>query len=184
MLVTRKSAITIEPKDLRIGDSIVVIPSKGMSFTATVHDVADTSVLFLADESVAYMPMNEEWTNLGGFKASNLNRWLQSEFLDSLPKEIKDRLLELSIPTYGMIFGHSGYYKRCDPDEDESLCLLTVMKYRLSIYNDELNDYWLANATKITYSHAAFATVSYDGNPNFAPAGHRLGVRPYFRIKK
>lgn len=184
MLVTRKSAITIEPKDLRIGDSIVVFRSKGASFCATVHEVTDTSVLFLADESVVRMSMSKSRTDNTPFGTSDVNMWLYGEFYQSLPEEIKGNLIELSIPTYGMIFGHDKLYERFKPDKDECLSLMAIRKYRISDYDNAPEWWWLRNASKKKETAMRFAVVDCHGRGTYSDVDVECGVRPYFRIKK
>lgn len=128
--------------------------------------------------------MNEGDTNKGGFADSFLNRRLYYELGPELPDFIKNRLIELSVPTYGMIFGHDKFYDKFEPDFDDQLPCMKVCKNRISTLEDDTRWYWLRNATKKDVSATDFANVGTHGRANYHHAGGVPGVRPVILIKK
>lgn len=128
--------------------------------------------------------MNEGDTNKGGFADSFLNRRLYYELKPELPDFIKNRLIELSVPTYGMIFGHDEFYDKFEPDSDDQLPCMKVCKNRIATLEDDTRWYWLRNATKKDVSATHFTGVSVYGNANCVIVGSVGGVRPVILIEK
>lgn len=128
--------------------------------------------------------MNEGDTNKGGFADSLLNRRLYYELRPELPEFITRRLIELSVPTYGMIFGHDEFYDKFEPDSDDQLPCMKVCKNRIATLEDDTRWYWLRNATKKDVSATNFADVDYYGNARYDGAGFVSGVRPIILIEK
>ena len=128
--------------------------------------------------------MNEGDTNKGGFADSALNLRLWEQLRPELPDFIKNRLIELSVPTYGMIFGHDEFYDKFEPDSDDQLPCMKVCKNRIATLEDGTRWYWLRNATKKDVSAANFANVGYLGGAYYYGAGNVLGVRPIILIEK
>ena len=110
--------------------------------------------------------------------------WLKTKFQPELPPYIRNHLVELSIPTYGMIFGHDDWYDNFEPDSDEQLPLMKSRKYRIADFKGESAWYWLQNATKQSVSSASFASVDNYGYAVYGYAGNVVGVRPYFVIRR
>lgn len=128
--------------------------------------------------------MNEGDTNKGGFVDSFLNRRLYYELRPELPEFITRRLIELSVPTYGMIFGHDKFYDKFEPDSDDQLPCMKVCKNRIATLKDDTRWYWLRNATKKDVSATNFAHVDSGGIANYYGAGGVYGVRPVILIEK
>lgn len=66
----------IEVKNYRIGDQIIIPLVEFGEFTATAQKITDKGTLFLFDDCVAKQPMNKKDTNKGGFKKSDLKKWI------------------------------------------------------------------------------------------------------------
>lgn len=128
--------------------------------------------------------MNEGDTNKGGFADSLLNRRLYYKLKPELPEFITRRLIELSVPTYGMIFGHDEFYDKFEPDSDDQLPCMKVCKNRIVTLEDDTRWYWLRNATKKDVSATSFAHVYTTGLASYGPAGSVGGVRPVILIEK
>lgn len=128
--------------------------------------------------------MNEGDTNKGGFADSFLNRRLYYELKPELPEFITRRLIKLSVPTYGMIFGHDEFYDKFEPDSDDQLPCMKVCKNRIATLEDDTRWYWLWNATKKDVSATCFARVHDGGYAHYDIAGDVGGVRPIILIEK
>lgn len=173
----------IEVKNYRIGDQIV-IPLAGFGeFTATAQKITDKGTLFLFDDCVAKQPMNKKLTNKGGFKKSNLKKWIDNVLLPAFPDNLRSRIENLTIPTYGQIFGHDDFYNdEIELDNDEQFPLMIKRKNRIADFENDYEWYWLQNATKKELSAAIFAHVTDDGNTGYYGASNSLGVRPVFLL--
>ena len=101
-----------------------------------------------------------------------------------MPEFITRRLIELSVPTYGMIFGHDEFYDKFEPDSDDQLPCMKVCKNRIATLEDDTRWYWLRNATKKDVSATNFAFVGISGYAYCSGAGSVGGVRPVILIEK
>ena len=178
--------IEMKAKNYEIGDQISIKLPKYGEFTATVEKVEANRVLFIFDQVVARRQMNSSDTNEGGFKETELYRWLQDELLPLFPEELKNYIGELTIPTIGQIVGHTDEWdnEHMESDEDEQLPLMRDVKHRIAALNNEIVCYWLQNASKSSWSAATFAYVYYYGDTDCSVASYSLGVRPAFWLGK
>ena len=184
MIAMRKMPVTIFTHDLTVGDEILIqTRSYGQNILTVVRD-DDRGLLLMFEECVDDVAMNSDNTNAGGFEHSAINRWLQEGLRPELPDFITQRLIELSIPTYGMIFGHDDFYEHFEPDDDEQLPCMKLCKNRIATLDDDTCWYWLRNATKKEFSSTAFAYVSGGGHAGCRGAGIAGGVRPIVLIRK
>lgn len=169
-----------------VGDKTTIKLSGLGEFTATVHKVTDDKVMLIFDDYVAERPMNESGTNKGGFKDSNLNKWLHTEFVKALPYSIRARLADVTIPTVGEMFGWDDEWDRnhFEADNDKQLPLMKQRRNRVAYYNNECECGWLRNATKKEFSSARFARVYRGGNSNSGNASGSIGVRPEIWLVK
>lgn len=167
---------------VRISDQISISLAGLGKFTATAHKVTDRGVLFIFDEYVACRPMNQRRTNEGGFEASDLKKWLDTELIKAFPGELRDRITDLSIPSVGEMFGHSDKWNEetFEPDTDEQLPLMKKRRNRVAYYNNEYEWGWLRNATKKALSATLFAFVYDNGRASCNGASSSRGVRPEF----
>lgn len=173
-------------KDAEVGDKTIIKLDGLGEFTATVHKVTDDKVMLLFDDYVVKRPMNESSTNNGGFEASNLNKWLYTEFVKALPYSIRVRLTDVTIPTVGEMFGWDDEWDRnhFEADNNKQLPLMKQRRNRVAYYDNGCEFGWLRNATKKEFSAAGFAVVNYGGNAYYDNASNSLGVRPEIWLVK
>lgn len=173
-------------KDAEVGDKTIIKLDGLGEFTATVHKVTDDKVMLIFDDYVIKRPMNESSTNNGGFEASNLNKWLHTEFVKVLPYSIRVRLTDVTIPTVGEMFDWDDEWDRnhFEADNDKQLPLMKQRRNRVAYYDNECEFGWLRNATKKEFSSAYFAGVSYDGSTDYSGASYSFGVRPEIWLVK
>lgn len=168
--------------NLRIGDYIGIYLNGFGVFNATAHKTTDNGVLFIFDEYVASCRMNYHPTSEGGFNQSDLNKWLNDVLLPAFPKELKQRISNLSIPSVGEIFGHDDPWLSdvFEADADEQLPLMKQRCNRVAYYNGQLEWGWLRNVTSKIVSSASFADITCCGSPGYRAASGSGGVRPEF----
>ena len=184
MLIMRKIPLDVPVKELTVGDEILIHTK---SFGSQILDVVrddERGLLLMFEDCIMESAMNEGDTNKGGFADSFLNRRLYYKLKPELPEFITRRLIELSVPTYGMIFGHDEFYDKFEPDSDDQLPCMKVCKNRIVTLEDDTRWYWLRNATKKDVSATDFASVSDNGDADYASAGGVDGVRPVILIEK
>ena len=173
-------------KDAEVGDKTTIKLDGLGEFTATVHKVTDDKVMLIFDEYVTKRPMNESDTNNGGFEASDLNKWLHTEFVKALPYSIRARLTDVTIPTVGEMFGWDDEWDRnhFEADNDKQLPLMKQRRNRVAYYDNECEFGWLRNAIKKEFSSAYFAIVDNCGLTHFYGASASDGVRPEIWLVK
>ncbi len=167
-------------KKIQMGDKIQISLPEFGDFTATAQKIEGNHVLFLFDECVAERAMNKTWTNKGGANKSSLYKWFKDVLLPAFPDEIRDRIQDLRLPTYGMMFGHDDFYKNFEEDTDEQLPLMKIRKNRIADFDNQWTWCWLENATKQEVSSEYFALVDYYGDAYYDYASCSCGVRPCF----
>lgn len=182
MKVTRK--VQFKTNEICVGDRITVRLSGFGKFTATAQRVTDKGILFLFDEVIARHLMNETNTNEGGFDKSDMCRWLHETVLPAFPEKLRTRIREITLPTYGEIFGHDDFYENFEPDNDEQFELMKWRGNRVCDFEDDWCWWWLRNAAKRNVSSAYFAIVSGNGLPTCVHASSSRGVRPEFWLVK
>lgn len=163
------------------------IPLEGFgTFTATAEKVTDSTILFIFDDIVSRKPMNEANTNVGGFKGSQLYKWLQDVLLPSFPDYLRERISELTIPTIGQVSGWSDAWDKehFESDDDQQLPLMKDRKHRIASFEGDFTWYWLQNASKNDWSSAYFARVYGNGYTSYDAASGSAGVRPAFLLVK
>lgn len=180
MIVSKKCKMMMRTADIQIGDQIE-IPLRDLgTFTATAHDVTDNGILFIFDDCVTRHCMNSDGTAKGGYEKSELCKWINEELLEQFPTNLKSRIHDLTIPTYGQIFGHDDWYNQAiTSDNDEQLSLMKIRKNRICTYENDTCWYWLGNTTK---SGDWFAYVDCDGSAVCDAAADGSGVRPAFLL--
>ena len=183
MKVTRK--VQFKTNEICVGDQITVRLSGFGKFTATAQRVTDKGILFLFDEVITRHPMNETNTNEGGFDKSDMCRWLRETVLPAFPEKLRTRIREITLPTYGEIFGHDDFYENFEPDNDEQFELIKRRGNRVCDFEDDWWCWWwLRNATKRSVSSASFARVDGNGHAACLGASTSAGVRPEFWLVK
>jgi len=183
MKVLRKQEL--ETSSIQVGDQIVIQLTGFGEFTATAQKITDKGTLFLFDDCVAEQPMNKKYTNKGGYEKSDLCKWISDVLSVAFPENLINRIDNLTIPTYGQMFGHDDWYNDVmEPDDDEQLPLMKKRKNRIADFNDNYEWYWIQNATKKEVSAAYFALVNGSGRTAYAGASDSFGVRPVFWLVK
>ena len=140
------------------------------------------------DDYVASRPMNAKPTNKGGFEKSDLNKWMSDVLLPAFPEAMQGKIENLTIPTYGQMFGHDDWYNDVmEPDDDEQFPLMVKRINRVADFNNNFPPFiyewgWLQNATKKNVSSSSFAYVYHTGYADHAYASHFYGVRPVFLL--
>lgn len=170
--------------DICVGDQITVKLSGFGKFTATAQKVTDSEVLFLFDGVIARHCMNETNTNEGGFGQSDMRCWLYESVLPVFPKKLRDRIRDITLPTYGEIFGHDKFYENFEPDNNKQFDLMKCRGNRVCDFEGDWCWWWLRTSTKEETSVAYFASVTDNGYETCSSASHPLGVRPEFVLFK
>ena len=183
MVVFKKCKMMMRMADIKVGDQIE-IPLKDMgTFTATAQQITDDGILFMFDDCVTRRSMNSECTNKGGYEKSELRKWVENDLFDAFPDYLKSKMSNLTLPTYGQMFGHDDWYEQAiEPDNDEQLPLMKIRKNRVVDYENDYTSYWVKNATKKSYSSGGFAGVDGNGSARWNGAYDDGGVRPVFLI--
>lgn len=175
----------LETSSIQVGDQIVIQLTGFGEFTATAQKITDKGTLFLFDDCVAEQPMNKKYTNKGGYEKSDLCKWISDVLSVAFPENLINRIDNLTIPTYGQMFGHDDWYNDVmEPDDDEQLPLMKKRKNRIADFNDNYEWYWMQNATKKEVSAAYFAFVYSYGSASYTDASYSGGVRPAFWLVK
>ena len=184
MKVLRKQEI--DTANIQVGDQMVIPLAELGEFTATAHKVTDEGVMFIFDDYVTRRPMNNRDTNKGGFKKSDLKKWMDTVLFMSFPEELRDKIYSLTLPTVGQIVGHEDEWdnKNLEADTDEQLPLMKECKNRIACFEDQRTWGWLRTATKEEFSSARFAVVNYGGCTASDGASGSCGVRPEFWLVK
>lgn len=128
-------------------------------------------------------PMNEKNGNRGGYDASDLCKYLNSnEFMNILPDKLRNHVEAVRIPFVEEMFGSNDDYEDVNVTVKQ-LELMKARRNRIAFQGCDSNDwcwYWLMNRRKD--SAAGFAGVGYDGNCHDDVASYSNGVRPVFLL--
>lgn len=199
MKVIRKQAF--ETTEVKIGDQIMIEldgailnrpEGKGCTIAATAQQITEDGVVFMFDECVTERQMNSEDTNEGGYESSELKTWLETEFINVFPADIRNKIEYITVPSYGQIMGHNDFYKKTlEQDNDDRFQLMEHPKNRLAEqkkrfpWGDDwsLCSYWLRNATRKHISNSEFMHFHRDCCPEPISATGLCGVRPVFLLK-
>lgn len=176
----------VDEDAIQVGHQIR-IPIDGFgTFNATAEEVTDSTILFIFDDIVTRKPMNETNSNAGGFKGSQLYKWLQEVLLPAFPDYLRERISELTIPTIGQVSGWSDAWDKehFESDNDQQLSLMKDRKHRIALFEEDFAWYWLQNASCKDWSSANFAFVYSYGFTGYSGASNSVGVRPAFRLVK
>ena len=167
----------------KVGSQIEVNLDGFGVFTATAQKITEDHVVFMFDDCIASMPMNNTRTNEGGYQKSGLCYWINTVLRKAFPEEIRQHLTDISIPTYGQIFGHNEFYHEYfETDKDERFELMKKRKNRIADYENKPELFWLQNATKKEFSATSFAIVNCSGDAYYYFATAYRGVRPVFTL--
>lgn len=181
MWVLRKLGIIAD--ELRIGDQIYV-----GKYTATCQDVTTEGAVFLMDQYLDEpMWMNMERSSTGGYAASSLRRWLNSEEILRIFRDWRDWMAPLfnddllRIPTVSEMFGRGWCQPPIEFDGFNQWELMKTRKYRVAYRNNGTEYGWLMNRPE--WSETDFCAINDWGDIIRQSARRQLGVRPVFLIK-
>lgn len=181
MKVIRK--VKMEADNFKVGDQIKVKLMDGRKFSATCHRKEVNRALFVFDQIVGRMPMNENGSTEGGYLESDIRRWLHSDFYDLLPKKIKKSIVRDNGEYVRLLYAYEvfgdDYPWEHDEIPDDQLPLMENRRARIALDLDNyLANWWLRD---VCYS-TLFALVSAAGYANTNNASYSIGVRPAFTI--
>ena len=188
MKVLRKQET--ETSNIQMGDQIIIQLTGFGEFTATAQKITDKGTLFLFDDCVAEQPMNKKPTNEGAYEKSDLYKWINTVLLSAFPEDVRTRIDNLTIPTYGQMFGHNAWYAlSIKPDGDEQLPLMKERKNRIADFNGNYEWYWMQNTMKSYLGQHLkevatfnFTYVDDRGYTSGIDASNSYGVRPVFLL--
>ena len=182
MKVTRK--IKVETDKYRVGDIISFELTDGEKIRARAVKQEEDGMLFCAIDCLKdEYPMNRDGSNEGGYKESDLRKWVNAEILDKFPQKIREHMQPmeygdlLRIPTEKEIFGENKYGEF---DNAEQWACMKKRRNRMALCKDELYWYWLQN--QCTDSASGFCGVDGGGYAYAGAASVSRGVRPVFLL--
>ena len=156
--------VEIDPNHIQIGDKMDVYLTNISLFKATAHRI-------------------DARTNLGGYEASDMQRWLKEDIFPLFPDDLKNVITSLTLPSYGMIFGHDEWGDRTlESDDDPQFVLMKKRNNRVADFYDYEDAYWLRNANLQVLSSESFGLVDCEGAHTHCLATYPYGVRPVFTI--
>ena len=178
MKVLRKEEVEVE--EFKIGDQIRIKLKDIGEVALTAQKVTEEGTYFMFNKAVVNRCMNSSGKNNGGFKESDLYKWLNGEFLNLFPAELKERIKDITIPTYGQIFGHDDkFYDNFEPDNDNQLSLMKDKKNRVFFdLEDKWCWSWLQNASKKEVSKHSFCGLDDYASASIGFADFINGVIP------
>lgn len=169
----------------KVGDQIEVDLKDFGVFTATAQKIKDDSIIFMFDECITRMPINDKHSSEGGYDSSYLCHWINTVLKDAFPDNIRNRITKISIPSYGQIFGHDELYEEnIEPDNDDQFELMKIRKNRIADFKNECSGYWIRNIYLSIFEPdtAVFTNAEDDGLASYHFASNSSGVRPVFAL--
>jgi len=201
MIILRKKEIEININEVKIGDQITIQLNNFGDFTATAQQITKDGAVFMFDEYVTSRPMNIKSTNEGGFEKSDLRKWMNDVLFPAFPKSMQGKIKNLTIPTYGQMFGHDNLYSNLvEPDDTGRFPLMTKRKNRIADFNNDawsnflkrFEPGWLQNRIlpelpgliqpPSSKGKSHFAVVTNTGEASSLDASDAAGVRPVFLL--
>lgn len=172
---------------LSVGDIISIMLKNGEKMriaVAGINTYKENEVLFAFKDILSKeAPMNEDWTNEGGYEASDMAKYLDTEIFDLLPDDLQAVIKErrghkLWLFSRREVFGEDGRY--ICPEDDVHIPYYQDSKNRVKLRDGESDWWWLASprAADATY----FCLVIHSGSSNYNGASYSFGVAPGFCI--
>ena len=198
MIILRK--MEIETDNLKIGDQITIQLNDFGDFTATAQQITKDGAVFMFDEYITSRPMNLTSTNEGGFEKSDLRKWMNDVLFPAFPKSMQGKIKNLTIPTYGQMFGWSNWYSNLEPDDTDRFPLMTKRINRVTDFNNDnwsnflkrFEPGWLQNRIlpelpgliqpPSSKGKSHFAVITSTGEVSSLDATDAAGVRPVFLL--
>lgn len=173
---------------LSVGDIISVVLKNGEKMRIAVAGIniyKENEVLFAFKDILSKeAPMNEDWTNEGGYEASQMAKYLDTEIFDLLPDDLQEVIKErrghkLWLFSRREVFGEDGRYI-CSED-DVHIPYYQDSKNRIKLRNGEPDWWWLASPGAANTTN--FCRVGGSGNSSSnRGASNSFGVAPGFCI--
>ena len=127
--------------------------------------------------------MNEDWTNEGGYEASQMAKYLDTEIFDLLPDDLQEVIKErrghkLWLFSRREVFGKDGHY--ICPEDDVHIPYYQDSENRIKLRDGDPDWWWLASpyAANATF----FCFVDYFGYSDGYGASLSFGVAPGFCV--
>lgn len=171
----------------KVGDQIQV----GKHYTATCQKVGKNGAIFMFDQYLdEAMVMNHQQTKEGGYKASDLRKFLKGFAMNSMFNEIREMMVPfkntgdlLRIPTAEEMFGPEEAHEHYETLSNKKQWELMKDHHNRIAFRGEDQDLewgWLQNKYKESADN--FAGVYYDGYADDIGASNARGVRVVFRL--
>ena len=197
-----KRTVIEETNEFMVGDVIGFELSDGEKVEAmAVRKESDGMVFIFIDCLADEYTMNDEYTNKGGYEASDLRKKLNGKILERFPERIKNQLVPfttnekgiispsktflggdfLRLATEKEIFGEN-HYGTEEPEYVEQFEPMKQRRNRIAFqgHNGDWEWWWLQNT--VDGSATSFAYVNSVGNTNDGCAAFSFGVRPCFKL--
>lgn len=172
---------------LNVGDIISIVLKSGENMriaVAGINTYAENEVVFAFKDILSEEHyMNERYTNEGGYEASDMAAYLDTEIFGLLPDDLQEVIKErrghkLWLFSRREVFGEDGRY--ICPEEDVQLPYYKDAENRVKTRDGETDWWWLASPSAANL--ASFAIVNYGGGSNCGSALYSYGVAPGFCI--
>lgn len=167
---------------LNIGDKVYLDHNDW----GTVQKVTDDLIYVLADKAVAKRGMLTINNNLkigNVFENTTVYQWLTKVYKEELPQPIQKRLVQITIPSYGQIFGHDCNYRYFEEDDDEQFPLMKEVE-RTFLDKPDIKKadlwWWIRNRSVIDNTYGFVDEGNY---PEF-DCDVAIGVRPLIILRK
>lgn len=173
---------------LNVGDIISIVLKNGENMriaVAGINTYTENEVVFAFKDILSKeAPMNEEYTNEGGYEASGMAAYLDTEIFGLLPDDLQEVIKErcghkLWLFSRREVFGEDGRY--ICPDEDVQLPYYKDLENRVKTRNGDTDWWWLASPSAAHTVNFAYVT-SYGHSNGHYHAFYSLGVAPGFCI--
>ena len=179
--------------EIRVGDYLklpVKVPEtdgNGLEFEAldideaeaVVIEVVDGKVIFQFDDIILHNAMNESNTNKGGFPESDLGKYLNGIFSQSVFGNLADMLtpnrdgLKITLPTLFEVFGDRDDKSMNWSDNPYQFDYFKKRKNRIKTFGNDTNWWWLA--TPYAGGSTTFCAVGSLGLSSYSGASSAAG---------
>ena len=175
---------------LAVGDYISVMLKDGTHMRIAVAGIDhynENEVIFaFKDIMPNEKPMNAEYTNRGGYEASDMRTYLNEELFALLPDDLQEVIKErrgdkLWLFSRREVFGEDSMdYRYKSPEDDKQLPYYEDMANRVKLRNGDTDWWWLASPNSANTTN--FCCVNLNGLSSHHYASDSSGVAPGFCI--
>lgn len=179
--------VSASPIQLNVGDIIAVTLKDGTPMKIAVAGIDtyhENEVIFaFKDIMPKEKPMNKYRTNKGGYEASDMAKYLDTELFELLPDDLQAVIKErrghkLWLFSRKEVFGENGWYE-C-PEDDVHIPYYQNAENRVKTRNGDTDWWWLASPSSANTT--SFCHVGHSGDSNNFSASIAYGVAPGFCI--